>query len=115
MTRKPGCWEAAAIQALNICVSIEAVEVPPLPDKSEDHSNHMTTMSVNEGVDTDGACVDSSLEEYNGGTPRHSSCFAAVPHLLLCNASMQGVADNRLILAHPLKRREVVWPSSYHA
>jgi hypothetical protein len=69
-------------------------------------------MSVNEGVDTDGACVDLSPEEYNGGTPRHSLRFAAVPRSLSCSASMQGVADNRLILAHPLKQQEVV--SSYH-
>jgi hypothetical protein len=43
MTRKPGCQEAAATQALNICMSVEAVEVSLPPDKSEDHSNHMTT------------------------------------------------------------------------
>jgi hypothetical protein len=76
-----------------------------------------TMMSVNEGggavvvaavaavaVDIDGVYEDSSPGQDDGGAPRHSSRFAAVPRSLSRSASMQGVADNILIVA--LKRRE---------
>jgi hypothetical protein len=53
----------------------------------------MMTMSANEGgvgvgVGIDGAYVDSSPWEADGGAPRHSSRFAAVPRSLSCSTSM---------------------------
>jgi hypothetical protein len=60
------------------------------PGESKGRSRHMTMMmmmmmSANEGglgVGVDGAYVDPSLGEADGGAPRHSSRFAAVPRSL---------------------------------
>jgi hypothetical protein len=51
----------------------------------------MMMMSANEGglgVGVDGAYVDPSLGEADGGAPRHSSRFAAVPRSLSRSESM---------------------------
>jgi hypothetical protein len=71
-----------------------------------------TMMSVNEGadvavaVDIDGVYVGSSPGEDDGGAPKHSSRFAAVPRSLSRSASMQVAADDNLIVARFLRRRE---------
>lgn len=74
-----------------------------LTGESEDPLKHMKmTMSANEsgvGVGIDGVDVDSRPGEADGGAPRHSSRFAAVLRLLSRSESMQGVADNNLIVA----------------
>jgi hypothetical protein len=79
------------------------------PGESEDRSRHMTTMmSANESgvgvVGTDGE--DLNPGEADGGAPRHSSRFAAVSRSLSRSASMQGVADDNLIVVARLRRRE---------
>ena len=75
------------------------------PGESKGRSRHMTTTtSANEsGVGIDGVCVDSSPAEGDDGAPRHSSRFAAVSRSLTRSESMQGVADNNLIVARLMR------------
>ena len=77
------------------------------PDESKDRSKHMTMMSMSANVNGVGVGmdVDSNRGESDGGVPRHSLRFAAVPRSLSRSASMWEVADDNLTVAR-LRRRE---------